>query len=134
MESSGNGKANFDDEDPDMDDWSDFGSDDELGEAFDGADESDNDEEIDGMNHEDAFMDADSSGEEENEFVQGINKDSDSDSFDGIGMLNGSDDDEFSDEEAVISAKKSSKVRKRTREETSIYADAEEYEQKINKW
>jgi hypothetical protein len=125
MESSGNGKANFDDEDPDMDDWSDLGSDD---------DEQDDDgDEVDGMNHEDAFMDADSSDDEE-QHMEGINRDeSESDSFEGFGMLGNSDDEASSDEEDMNAKKKSSKGQKRKKAEASIYADAEEYEKVIKR-
>lgn len=134
MESSGNGKANFDDEDPDMDDWSDFGSDDESEQGLEVIDEDDNSEEhVDTMKHEDAFMDADSSDEEE---MAGINMDdSDSDGFDGFGMLGSDDEDTSSDDQEVAKnpPKPSSKGQKRKKAEASIYADAEEYEKMIKR-
>ena len=136
MESSGNGKVNFDDEDPDMDDWSDFGSDEDEQDLEDGA--SENDDVIDGMNHEDAFMDADSSDEDGNQLAGGINGgDSESDSFEGFGMLGVSDDDDgASSEDDVVNAKqkraKSQPAKgKKRKAEASIYADAEEYEKLV---
>eukprot|EP00804_Cyclotella_cryptica_P006661 CCRYP_008598-RA/>CCRYP_008598-RA protein AED:0.02 eAED:0.02 QI:297/0.5/0.66/1/0.5/0.66/3/66/963 len=138
MERGGNGKANFDDEDPDMDDWSDFGSDDDDVAEHVLERASDNDEDdIDGMNHEDAFMDADSSDADENQFVGGTNgDDSESDGFDGFEVLDGSDEDSSSDDDQARRAEitpdtKSSKGKKRKKAESSIYADAEEYEKLI---
>ena len=134
MESTGNGKANFDDEDPDMDDWSDFddGSEQDLEEVSG----SDGEQEVDGMNHEDAFMDADSS--DEGEMMAGINgdDDSDSDGFEGFGMLGSDDEDASLDEEEMApkkSSKQQSKSQKKRKAEMSIYADAEDYEKMIKR-
>lgn len=134
MESSGHGKANFDDEDPDMDDWSDFDSDEESKQDLGAA--SDN-EGVDAINQEDAFMDAeDSSDDEGRQLMEGINA-SDSDSFEGFGMLDGSDDDDASSIEEDRSNKmqhsKQPKGQKRKKAEVSIYADAEDYEEVIKR-
>jgi ribosome biogenesis protein MAK21 len=116
METSGNGKANFDDEDPDMDGWSDFDDD---------EDNDDNEEDGDNNNNEDAFMDAASSDDHEGENVFGAMEGEDSGSDDGGSLPfdllgeDGSDD----GESPTDGDKRRSK-----RKEPSLYADAEQYE------
>jgi len=137
MESSGNGKANFDDEDPDMDDWSDFGSDNDEEQDFE--QENENANVAENLEHEDAFMDVESSGDEDHQLMtDNYVDDSGSDSLEEFGMLVGSDDDESSDEEGMGDVKmhskqQSSNGQKRKKTEMSIYADAEEYEKVIKK-
>ena len=125
MESSGHGKVNLDDEDPDMDDWSDFDDDsvdeqgsegDEDGAGFDGT-----------GGNEDAFMDAPSSDEdfEGGAFDDGNNfddEDDDDDDDDNFPMMLG-DAEESSDEDLHV--KQSTKKKKKSE---SLYADADEYE------
>jgi len=127
MESSGNGKANLDDEDPDMDDWSDFdkdsdddnqvGDDDEEGE-FAGA-----------AGNEDAFMDAQSSDED---FEGGVNIDrssfdDDDEEDDNFPKMLG-DGEDFSDDDSDAHAQEKYSGKKKRAKFESIYADAEEYE------
>ena len=138
MESSGHGKANFDDEDPDMDAWSDFDSDEESKQDLEAA--SDTDEGVDAINQEDAFMDAeDSSDDEGRQLMEEINASDDSDSFEGFRMIDGSDDDDDdapSIEEDRSTKKQHSKQpkgQKRKKVEVSIYADAEDYEKVIKR-
>ena len=153
MESAGNGKANFDHEDPDMDDWSDFdddenenenlerdGDDDEA--YFATADERDA-ASRDGDNNEDAFMDADSSDGDHDDGEAlgaiGIRGSNENDSFSRDDVFpfefeNGSEDDEFSDDQLnkeQKSTKKKSKGTNASKKSESIYADAEEYERLI---
>ena len=112
MESSGNGKVNFDDEDPDMDDWSDNDEDEE--DLIENADDDDDDDSVTPGIHdnEDSFMD-----------------DASSDDVDGEMQVEAGSDDEFDSEEKPLSndVKKQGKRKK----STSIYADAEEYEKQL---
>ena len=135
MESSGNGKVNFDAEDPDMDGWSDFDDDDdeEEGDNLEDAGDDDDDSGDFGKDgNEDAFMDGASSDDEEGPSafaaMDGLDGDSDEDDFGGgagFGLLgdDGSDGDSASEKEA---SKKKQKKRKAA--PTSAFADAEEYE------
>eukprot|EP00571_Detonula_confervacea_P003820 CAMPEP_0172321954 /NCGR_PEP_ID=MMETSP1058-20130122/44721_1 /TAXON_ID=83371 /ORGANISM="Detonula confervacea, Strain CCMP 353" /LENGTH=941 /DNA_ID=CAMNT_0013037581 /DNA_START=15 /DNA_END=2840 /DNA_ORIENTATION=+ len=133
MESAGNGKANLDAEDPDMDGWSDFGdSDDDEDEKLEDGDDDDS-AELGKDGNEDSFMDAASSDDEgENAFG----------ATEGEGSGSGSDDDlpfalmgeDGSDEESVSGEQPSKDDDQRPskrKESTSIYADAEEYEKMI---
>lgn len=130
MESSGNGKANLDDEDPDMDDWSDFDDD-----SDDDNQEGGDDKEVDftgAAGNEDAFMDAPSSDED---FEGGAYNDGggsfdddDDDEDDNFPMMLG-DGEDFSDDDdsdAQIQEKYTDKKKKAKFD--SIYADADEYE------
>jgi hypothetical protein len=126
MENSGHGKVNLDDEDPDMDDWSDFdddsidergSGDDEDGVAFYGAD-----------GKEDDFMDAPSSDED---FEGDVNDnfyddDDDDDDDDDFPTILG-DGEESSDDN--VQGKESSTKKKKKFD--SIYADADEYEKML---
>jgi ribosome biogenesis protein MAK21 len=119
MESSGNGKVNFDDEDPDMDGWSDF-EDDENDEDGNLEDENDNDDDEDdsapGMDdNEDAFMDAASSDEDEGGDVFGA-------------LEGGEDSGGGSDEDDSYSEKKLKRQGERKKTKMSPFADADEYE------
>mmetsp|Transcript_39984 Transcript_39984/g.83986 ORF Transcript_39984/g.83986 Transcript_39984/m.83986 type:complete len:936 (+) Transcript_39984:232-3039(+) len=124
MESAGNGRVNFDEEDPDMDDWSDF--DDHDSEA-----EDDNNSVDFGKNgNEDAFMDAESSDDDGggNAFDQ-MEGDDGSDSFDEktdsrFELL---DDDENGDLEFHSPANNDT-IQNKRKNHASIYADADEYE------
>ena len=119
MESSGNGKVDFDDEDPDMDDWDDFdddsddndqgNDDDEEGDGFDGA-----------SGNEDAFMDAPSSDEE------GGAQDSNSDDDDGNFPMMLGDGEDSADDDADVKVQERLTGKKKKSE--SIFADADEYE------
>ncbi|KAL3827587.1 hypothetical protein ACHAXA_002084 [Cyclostephanos tholiformis] len=112
MESSGNGKTDFDDEDPDMDDWSDF-EDDEPVDEGNGEDENDNDSAEPVMDeNEDAFMDAVSSDEEEGEDV--------------FGVLEGRDDsgDSYSEKKSM----RNDDNKRKRKKSISPFADADEYE------
>ncbi|KAL7554117.1 hypothetical protein ACHAWF_017518 [Thalassiosira exigua] len=118
MESAGNGKANFDEEDPDMDDWGDFGdSDSNNGEV-------DEEENAVGSNleqggNEDDFMDAASSEDE------GMD--------DALGALEA--DRGISDDDADLTGETThNKSHKNKREvpAPSIYADAEDYEKLLS--
>jgi ribosome biogenesis protein MAK21 len=120
MESSGNGKTNFDDEDPDMDDWSDF-EDDKTGDDGNGEDENDDDSaELSMDENEDAFMDVASSDEEEGEDV--FDAQGDGDDSDG-----GSDDhdDSYSEKKSMRNDDNGQAKRKKS---LSPFADADEYE------
>lgn len=117
MESSGHGKVNLDDEDPDMDDWSDFDDD-----SVDG-DGSEDDEDAAAFGNEDAFMDAPSSDEDfEGDAIDTNNfDDDDDDDDDHFPMMLGDDEDFSDDEEEALPTKKKKKSE-------SLYADADEYE------
>ncbi|KAL7533174.1 hypothetical protein ACHAXR_005083 [Thalassiosira sp. AJA248-18] len=144
MENSGNGKANFDGEDPDMDDWSDFDDDDD-----DDDDDNENKdlnvkaEEDDDSSAEfgkdgsgDAFMDAASSDDDEEGNVFGamdgeedISDDSDDEALPFGLLVDGSDDD--TPPEAQASRNNSSKQKSKRKKATSLYADADEYEKQL---
>ncbi|KAK1745010.1 CCAAT/enhancer-binding protein zeta [Skeletonema marinoi] len=104
MENSGNGKANLDEEDPDMDDWR--GDDDKEGDFVGAAD------------NEDAFMDAPSSDEED--FEGGVNNDDGS--FDDVTRMAIS--------LGYAQAHTDKKKKKKSKSE-SLYADADEYEKML---
>lgn len=131
MESAGNGKANLDNEDPDMDGWSDFDDDDdEDGKLEDGDD--DNSAELGKEGNEDSFMDAASSDDGEENVsgaIEGEESGSDDDDDDDLpfGLMgeDESDDDSFSGNEP---SKDDDQRQSKRKESTSIYADAEEYE------
>lgn len=129
MEGSGNGKVNFDDEDPDMDSWSDHDEED----LIENADDDDDDDSVTPGIHvnEDSFMDNASSDDDGEAFdVMGRGDDSDSgDEVDGETQDEAGSDDEFDSEEKSISndVKKQGKRKK----PTTIYADAEEYEKQL---
>jgi len=133
MESGGNGKANLDEEDPDMDDWGDFDDDDSEQEDGKPEDEDDDNSDDSGKDgNEDAFMDAVSSDDDEGESPFGTmeGEEGGSDGSDGetdlpFGLLgeDGSDDD--SERE---SSKKESKGKSKRKKPTSTFADADEYE------
>lgn len=130
MESSGNGKANLDYEDPDMDDWSDF-DDDSDDDNQDGDVSKEADFEGAGGN-EDAFMDAPSS-DEDSEGGDNIDDNSfeNDDDEDGnfpmmLGEMLGDSEDSSDDEDAQIQKKSSDKKKKAKFE--SVFADADEYE------
>lgn len=144
MENSGNGKANFDKEDPDMDDWSDFGSDDDDDKNVDENIEKkeDDDSSYDSGQDGDAFMDAVSSDDDDEDvgsvFAAMDGVDSGSDDGDGgpdtpFGMLGGdgsSDDNSFSESQSSQKDKKKQSKRKKA-VKASVFADAEEYENQI---
>lgn len=133
MESSGNGKVNFDDEDPDMDDWSDNDEDEE--DLIENADDDDDDDSVTPGIHdnEDSFMDdASSDDNDDGEAFDAVGSGDDSDSgedVDGEMQVEAGSDDEFDSEEKPVSndVKKQGKRKK----STSIYADAEEYEKQL---
>jgi len=142
MESAAGGKGDLDDEDPDMDDWSDVDDDDDDEEADEGEDDDDDDEdfsEMDGPNaassnvgkHEDGFMDDVSSDE-----------DGDSDGSGGdihlLSALADDSDDEPEPEEQPSKKKKKhepeeQQSKKKKKPKPDIYADAEDYEEIIEK-
>jgi ribosome biogenesis protein MAK21 len=132
MESSGNGKANFDEEDPDMDGWSDFDDDDDDDDDDgngNGEDENDDDDDdVDSAepvidDNQDAFMDGASSDEDEEEDAFGALREGD-DSGDG------SDDDDFySEKKSTRNDDKRQGKRKKT---MSPFADADEYEKLLD--
>lgn len=142
MESASNGKANLDEEDPDMDDWSDFDDDDDD-DKDNGVEENKNEdnniehEESDDASadsgregNEDAFMDAASSDEDEGGNVFGAMGVEDTDSDDGaplpFDMLgeDGSDDDSLTRNDD----KEPKKRKKGGSSKSSVFADADEYE------
>ena len=133
MESSGNGKVNFDDEDPDMDDWSDNDEDEE--DLIENADDDDDDDSVTPGIHdnEDSFMDdASSDDNDDGEAFDAVGSGDDSDSGDDVDdamQVEAGSDDEFDSEEKPLSndVKKQGKRKK----STSIYADAEEYEKQL---
>lgn len=137
MESSGNGKVNFDDEDPDMDGWSDYDKDDDdedKGDVVENNDDDDKSVTPGAVDNEDAFMDSSSSDEdvggEEFATLEGDdNSDSSSDDFEGRMVCEeGSDDDSDSEKTTTSIEKKRKEKRKRP---TSLYADADEYEKML---
>lgn len=120
MESSGHGKVNLDDEDPDMDDWSDFDDDSVDG---DGSEDDEDAAAFDRtLGNEDAFMDAPSSDEDfEGDAIDTNNfDDDDDDDDDHFPMMLGDDEDFSDDEEEALPTKK--------KKSESLYADADEYE------
>ena len=139
MESANGGKVNFDDEDPDMDDWSDY-------------DGSDNEEDSDGDsdNHMEFsdFMNAEGDKQDDGGDSEGNDGDSDDDSSSNapIDKENESNDEE-SDEELTMSfleeepvsdnddEEKNSKENQKKEDKLlkSSFADASEYEELINK-
>ncbi len=140
METSGNGKVNFDDEDPDMDDWGDFDddkddSDREIGNRNGNEDnEDDSDLGVD-QDGEDAFMDAASSDDDNGHeaLLGGQEIGDDSDNFsdeDAFGAGFGSDSDQASMDETTskIKGKRMKNDKKNAKGNTSLYADAEDYE------
>jgi ribosome biogenesis protein MAK21 len=131
MESSGNGKVNFDDEDPDMDGWSDY-DDDEGEENVD--DDDDDDSATPGIHdNEDSFMDdASSDDNDDGEAFDALGSGDDSDSgddVDGEMPREAGSDDEFDLEEKPVS--NDVKKQGKRKNPTSIYADAEEYEKQL---
>lgn len=138
MESGGNGKVNYDDEDPDMDDWDDFDDEDDIDD-----DEDDNEENrkrkkkhIDDDDFgEDAFMDAASSDEdaegdkfgsvEDGEFGDSSGGSDSEPDLPSEFLDEGDSDDSIPGGSAVKTDIKRQKKRKNP---TSIYADADEYE------
>ncbi|KAL9181424.1 hypothetical protein ACHAXT_010229 [Thalassiosira profunda] len=134
MESAGNGQANFDEEDPDMDDWSDFDDDDEYEEEEGGENDDESGEDEEGAKSalkgegEDEFMDAASSDEDGGEGfaamdAEGSGSDDEADfPFAVLGDA-GSDEDSSSERESAGEKKQSKR-----KQPTSIYADADEYE------
>ena len=129
MESSGNGKANLDDEDPDMDDWSDFDDD-----SDDDNQEGGNDKEVDftgAAGNEDAFMDAPSSDED---FEGGAYNDGggsfddDDDEDDNFPMMLGDGEDFSDDDDSDAPTQGKYTDKKKKAKFDSIYADADEYE------
>jgi ribosome biogenesis protein MAK21 len=119
MESSGHGKVNLDDEDPDMDDWSDFDDDSDDGDGSGCDEDAAAFDRTDG--NEDAFMDAPSSDEDfEGGAIDTSNFDDDDDD-DHFPMMLGDDEDFSDEEEEALPTKKKKKSE-------SLYADADEYE------
>mmetsp|Transcript_20415 Transcript_20415/g.43783 ORF Transcript_20415/g.43783 Transcript_20415/m.43783 type:complete len:942 (+) Transcript_20415:195-3020(+) len=136
MESAGNGKVNLDGEDPDMDDWSDFDDDDEEDEDVK-PDEEGDDNSADfrqEIGNEDSFMDAASSDDEEDDVFDAMEGEGGGNNgFGGetdvpFGLLG---EDGSDDSEGQVPTKESRKQSKR-KKPTSIYADAEEYENMLN--
>ena len=129
MESGGNGKVNYDDEDPDMADWDDLDDvdDDEDDHEEDGERKEESDDYGDSADlGEDAFMDAASSDEDEGGDTFGSVGGGGSDSEPNLPseFLDEEDSDvSFSGGSAVKSDAKSQKKRK-----NPTFADAEEYE------
>jgi ribosome biogenesis protein MAK21 len=121
MESSGNGKTNFDEEDPDMEDWSDF-EDNESDDDGNVEDENDDDSaKLSVDDNEDAFMDATSSDEEEKgeDAIDGQGDGDDSDS------RSDDHDDNYSEKKAMRNDDNGQGKRKKS---LSPFADADEYE------
>ena len=125
MENSGNGKANFDDEDPDMDGWSDFEND-ENDEDGNFEDENDNDDDEDDSadpgidDNEDSFMDAARSDDDEGEDVFGA--------LEGGDDSGGGSDDDDSYSEKKLKTDDNNRQGKRKKTKMSPFADADEYE------
>ena len=144
MESGGNGKVNYDDEDPDMDDWDDFDDDDigdDDGEAEEEEEEEDGDKSKDDDSAdvgEDAFMDAASSDDDDDdgegafgskargEFGDSSDSDDEPDLPSEFLDEGDSDDASFSNHSAKTGG---GSQRNKRKNRTSIYADADEYEQ-----
>ena len=135
MKSAAGGKADFDDEDPDMDDWSDFDDDEDEdeGEGEDAnVEDTNNEDDSDGAaadGNEDAFMDADSSDDDdesdgENVFgaIEGEGSESEDEETLPFGLLG---EDESDDESSADEQQSKNKKRKLP---TSMFADADEYE------
>ena len=135
MKSAAGGKADFDDEDPDMDDWSDFDDDEDEdeGEGEDAnVEDTNNEDGSDGAaadGNEDAFMDADSSDDDdesdgENVFgaIEGEGSESEDEETLPFGLLG---EDESDDESSADEQQSKNKKRKLP---TSMFADADEYE------
>lgn len=136
MESGGNGKVNYDDEDPDMEDWDDFDDvdDDEDNHEEDGERKEGNDDDDDSVDFgEDAFMDAASSDEDEGgdafgsvgggEFGDSSGGSDSEPDLPSEFLDEGDSDDSFSGGSAVKRDAKRQKKRK-----NPTFADAEEYE------
>jgi ribosome biogenesis protein MAK21 len=148
MESSGNGKANFDDEDPDLEDWSDYeGSDEDVTNddidysALDGLtknmDESDDDSDL---YDDSSVLDEEDEGGEDN-LEDPFSHDSNGSDDDDMMMqafnteYNSEDDsDNSSIKDAIQNKKKSDKNKKENKKNKnkSMFADASEYESMIN--
>lgn len=133
MKSAAGGKADFDDEDPDMDDWSDFDDDEDEDEGEDAnvKDTNNEDDSYGGAadGNEDAFMDADSSDDDdesggENVFgaIEGEGSESEDEETLPFGLLG---EDESDDESSADEQQSKNKKRKLP---TSMFADADEYE------
>jgi len=139
MESSGNGKVNFDDEDPDMDDWGDFDDDEDDSDAEIGNRNGD-EESVDGSDPgaerggEDAFMDVASSDDNgEGDLLGGIERGDDSDDFSdedafGAGFRSDSDDASVEETPSKVKGKRKKPGKKNADGNVSLYADAEDYE------
>mmetsp|Transcript_16050 Transcript_16050/g.33949 ORF Transcript_16050/g.33949 Transcript_16050/m.33949 type:complete len:932 (+) Transcript_16050:120-2915(+) len=129
MESAGNGKVNMDEEDPDMDGWSDFDDDDEDEDGKSENENDDNSSDLGKDGNEDAFMDAVSSDEDEGGNVFAAMEEEESN--DGFGETDPSlelQGEGSSDDDSGRHTKKQSKRKK----PTSIYADAEGYENMLD--
>eukprot|EP00429_Kryptoperidinium_foliaceum_P013174 CAMPEP_0176031978 /NCGR_PEP_ID=MMETSP0120_2-20121206/15776_1 /TAXON_ID=160619 /ORGANISM="Kryptoperidinium foliaceum, Strain CCMP 1326" /LENGTH=341 /DNA_ID=CAMNT_0017365285 /DNA_START=1 /DNA_END=1023 /DNA_ORIENTATION=+ len=171
LEDSADGPADFDDEDPDMDDWGDLDSDEgghdgellkvDSEEDDDTEDEDDSSEDVGGekkMKDEDDFMDEDDSDSESGGAAEGPDDDSvpDEDSIEaGIDMADerglhafdshseeeatdlafaedSDGDDHDHDDELVDDDHRTGKKPKKA-DALPTFADAEEYEERINK-
>jgi len=128
MESTANGKANLDEEDPEMDDWSDFDDSDSEQENRKLEDEEDSDGDGSEQSFVDAFSNEDSDGENGFNLIEG------EDSV-GDGLLFGShlgEDGSDDGSERQSSKRGNNRQKKRKNSSTSIYADAEEYDKILN--
>mmetsp|Transcript_5377 Transcript_5377/g.12233 ORF Transcript_5377/g.12233 Transcript_5377/m.12233 type:complete len:233 (-) Transcript_5377:74-772(-) len=110
MARSGHGQVDFDDEDPDMEGWSDF-------------DDSDNEDDAAGKGEDDDFMDGGSSGsdEEGNSELPVFNMDEEFSDDDGVhlhGQYSTDDDDDDETQSRAVGQNKSS----------SVFADADEFD------
>jgi len=110
MARSGHGQVDFDDEDPDMEGWSDF-------------DDSDNEDDAAGKGEDDDFMDGGSSGsdEEGNSELPVFNMDEEFSDDDGVhlhGQYSTDDDDDNETQSRAVGQNKSS----------SVFADADEFD------
>lgn len=139
MESSGNGRVNFDDEDPDMDDWGDFDEDEDDSDP-EIRNRNGDEESVDGSDPgaerggEDAFMDVASSDDNgEGDVLGGIERGDDSDDFSdedafGAGLRSDSDDDSAVETPSKAKGKRKKPGKKNADGNVSLYADAEDYE------
>lgn len=120
MEANSGGKVNFDDEDPDMDDWSDF----------DGSGDESGDDQNESETGEAAFGNSDDEDDDEDPFLKTQLGDNDDDSSMEDGDLAFATDD-FSDddEDQEVSASKPKDKKTKKQPIMSSFADASDYEE-----
>eukprot|EP00554_Chaetoceros_debilis_P006055 CAMPEP_0194075016 /NCGR_PEP_ID=MMETSP0149-20130528/2065_1 /TAXON_ID=122233 /ORGANISM="Chaetoceros debilis, Strain MM31A-1" /LENGTH=1027 /DNA_ID=CAMNT_0038755353 /DNA_START=24 /DNA_END=3107 /DNA_ORIENTATION=+ len=143
MKESGD-KIEYDDEDPDMDDWSDIGSSDDDDYSDGGGEEGLNEGEgelkdfadMDGLEDDaDAVMAEDSDDDDDDDAIANFSAPVDSDEGDdedGFGLMFTGEGDEDEEDGSKEEVKEDDKKKKENKEPISSFASAEDFEERIN--